>query len=406
MSALDILEQWVAPITGPLKDFRSATEELATNHQTSVTKFQSIVDDLTNPAGTDAFVGDGANAVTGLMDDYTLSEFALSGTTGALAGPVAEAGGACVTAVTGVGGAVETAAGEVTDTGPLLEVTEVVDVTSALQGGVDVPEDVVAAGLSLMEVLAIVLIIVQLIGLLAFIWFTWQNLMNDIAGRPRPKLPNKPKTPAPPVAFGLTASQQQDLKTLTEEFPNVSPDDIKALLLAGFSLDEIRAILKAGFTHAQIQAVITRIKTAQADQHGTDKQGLTVQQIRALVVKVATAVNSPDKEKQQEGIVARALIADVVSFQRKVYDANGVEIGEIDVETSTAIIEVTTTDQGKRQQVIKEQTDPLINPKGKQVILYAPNYSPSTGGSFTMPGMPDIPIIRKLKDLFDYLRRL
>ncbi len=39
MGAIEILEQWVEPITGPLKDFRSATEELATNHQSSVARF-------------------------------------------------------------------------------------------------------------------------------------------------------------------------------------------------------------------------------------------------------------------------------------------------------------------------------------------------------------------------------
>ncbi|MEO6888433.1 MAG: hypothetical protein ABI324_05490, partial [Ktedonobacteraceae bacterium] len=243
MGAIEILEQWVEPITGPLKDFRSATEELATNHQSSVARFQSIVDDLTNPAGTDAFVGDGADAVTGLMDEYTLSEFALSGTTGALAGPVAEAAGACATAITGIGSAVEIAAGEVTDTGPLLEVTAVVDVTTAVQGGLDVPEDVVAAGLTLAEVLSAVLIIIQLIGTLAFIWITWQNLMHDIAGRPRPRLPNKPKKPVSPPTLSL----KKDLDTLTKEFPDVSSDDIKALLKAGFSAKQIRAILKAGF---------------------------------------------------------------------------------------------------------------------------------------------------------------
>ncbi|MDQ2715180.1 MAG: hypothetical protein M3Z08_09765 [Chloroflexota bacterium] len=90
MNPVEILERWVEPVTGPLKDFTSTTESLATNHQTSVTNFKNLLDQLTDVSNPDAFVGDGADAMTSLMEDYILSEFALSGTAMQLAGPVAQ----------------------------------------------------------------------------------------------------------------------------------------------------------------------------------------------------------------------------------------------------------------------------------------------------------------------------
>jgi hypothetical protein len=62
----------------------------------------------------------------------------------------------------------------------------------------------------------------------------------------------------------LTQQQEKDLETLIQEFSNVPPDDIKALLQISFSVNEIRAILKAGFTHTQIRAIINRIRDPHA----------------------------------------------------------------------------------------------------------------------------------------------
>jgi len=183
----------------------------------------------------------------------------------------------------------------------------------------------------------------------------------------------------------------------------VPPDEIKGLLLGGFSTDEIPALLQAGFTSAHIQAIINRIRIAQKDPHGTDKLGLTVVQIRDLVNRVAAAVNSSSPQKRLEGQVARALISDLVALNRKITDLEtGEVVREIDVEASNLIIEVTTTDKKKLQQVLDEKDNKLINPKGKQVILYAPDYSHAADQQFAKYG---IPIVRSLEGLFDYLRR-
>lgn len=403
MGALDVLEQWVKPITEPLNDFLSETQALATTHQNSVTTFNNLVQDLTDTNAADAFTGDGASNFVELTGEYLTSEVSLSGTAGALAGPLAEAGGACSTMVVSVGEGVTTAVAAGPEVETLVEVTAVIDVTTVAQGGLDVPEDVVAAGATSLSIWAVVGILIALGLAIATAWFYWQNAMNTVASTPMPKLPKTPTPPVPPQMSGLTPQQQKDLDDLIREFPNANPDDIKGLLLAGFSADEIRAMLRAGFTHAQIQAIINRIKQAQKDKGGKDNLGLSVQEIHDLAVSVANACLSPDPDIRLEGQVGKALISDLVSFQRKVYDSSGTVIGEIDVETSNAIIEVTNRKEGKLEQLLKELNNPLMNPNHKQVIFYAPGYSHAADKQLASHG---IHIVRSLKELFDYLRSI
>jgi len=69
---------------------------------------------------------------------------------------------------------------------------------------------------------------------------------------------------------------------------------------------------------------------------------------------IINALNSVNPQKVLEGKVANAIIQagfDLVSFNKTV-GLNG-EIGEIDVETSNAIIEVTTQTARKLKQVQK-----------------------------------------------------
>ncbi len=90
---------------------------------------------------------------------------------------------------------------------------------------------------------------------------------------------------------------------------------------------------------------------------------------------IIDALNSVNPQKVLEGTVANAIIQggfDVVSFNKAV-GLNG-EIGEIDVETSNAIIEVTTQTARKLKQIQKLISNPDLNPLRKPVVLYAPNY--------------------------------
>lgn len=90
---------------------------------------------------------------------------------------------------------------------------------------------------------------------------------------------------------------------------------------------------------------------------------------------IIDALNSVNPQKILEGTVANAIIQGgfhVVSFNKAV-GLNG-EISEIDVETSNAIIEVTTQTARKLKQIQKLISNPDLNPLRKPVVLYAPNY--------------------------------
>ncbi|HLG75101.1 MAG TPA: hypothetical protein VKX46_01730, partial [Ktedonobacteraceae bacterium] len=162
MGALEILEQWVEPITRPLEDFLGETQILATTHQESVRTFNSLVQDLTDTNASDAFVGDAADSFVELTGEYLTSEIALSGTVGALAGPLAEAGSACAKAVTDIGGAVADTAATAPDVEVLGEATAAVDASAVIQGGVDVPDDIVAGGLTLTTAEAVIGLLITL----------------------------------------------------------------------------------------------------------------------------------------------------------------------------------------------------------------------------------------------------
>jgi hypothetical protein len=87
---------------------------------------------------------------------------------------------------------------------------------------------------------------------------------------------------------------------------------------------------------------------------------------------IAQALQSSDPERVLEGEVAMAIAGDLVDFNRKVGPHGAT--GEVDVETSRAIIEVTTRRTGKLKQIQKLLSHPDMNPSGKPVILFAPNY--------------------------------
>ncbi|MGH9389009.1 MAG: hypothetical protein ACRD1Z_05285 [Vicinamibacteria bacterium] len=56
-------------------------------------------------------------------------------------------------------------------------------------------------------------------------------------------------------------------------------------------------------------------------------------------------------------------------------------IGRIEIETRSAIIEVTSEEKGKAKKVRKLLADRRLNPEGKAVILHAPNYTRAAGNA-------------------------
>jgi hypothetical protein len=119
---------------------------------------------------------------------------------------------------------------------------------------------------------------------------------------------------------------------------------------------------------------------------------------------INNTLSSDNQQRVLEGIVATAIIQagfNLVSFNKAV-GVNG-EIGEIDVETEKAIIEVTTQTSRKLKQIQKLISNLELNPGGKPVILYAPNYKFTPSQDIINAGSY---VVRDQKELLELLFRL
>jgi hypothetical protein len=119
---------------------------------------------------------------------------------------------------------------------------------------------------------------------------------------------------------------------------------------------------------------------------------------------VEQALSSTDVTKVLEGTVAQIVQGgafDVASFGKK-FGPNG-SIGEIDVEVSKAIIEVSVAQSDKLSQITKLLSNNTMNPTGKLVILYAPNYLNTAANDITSAGAY---VVRTPQELTSLLSQL
>ena len=119
------------------------------------------------------------------------------------------------------------------------------------------------------------------------------------------------------------------------------------------------------------------------------------------IERVEQALQSSDLDRVLEGKVAKAVGNDLVDFNRKVGPSGAT--GEVDVETSKAIIEVTTRHTGKSKQVKKLLSNRDMNPLGKPVILFAPNYGHTATRTITATGAI---VVRTEQELLAVLSKL
>jgi len=117
--------------------------------------------------------------------------------------------------------------------------------------------------------------------------------------------------------------------------------------------------------------------------------------------RIEQALRSNDPDTVLEGRVAKAVEEDLVDFNRKV--GPEVAIGEVDVETSKAIIEVTTRRSGKSRQIRELLANPAMNPAGKPVILFAPNYGPHATRNISDLG---VVVVHTIEELLEVLSQL
>lgn len=109
---------------------------------------------------------------------------------------------------------------------------------------------------------------------------------------------------------------------------------------------------------------------------------------------IEAALTSGNRGRQLEAQVARAVQEEgftVIRFNAQFYRINPVTggktpIGEIDIEIGEAIIEVSNKTANKAGQVQRLITQPVLNPTGKSVILYAPNLTKGAGEAVVRVG--------------------
>jgi len=89
----------------------------------------------------------------------------------------------------------------------------------------------------------------------------------------------------------------------------------------------------------------------------------------ALSRGIMTALRSTNAATRLEAEAAAGLGETVTGFQRVVKG-----VGEVDVETTKAIVEVTGgRSPGKLDQITKLISNKALNPEGKPVVVYGPN---------------------------------
>jgi len=111
---------------------------------------------------------------------------------------------------------------------------------------------------------------------------------------------------------------------------------------------------------------------------------------------IGVALDSANSAVRLEGEAAAALGESVTGFQ-KVVSSGGRVVGEIDVETTKAIVEVTGgRAPGKVNQVTKLLTDKALNPQGKPVVVYGPNLGKQAAEALQKTGAT---VVRTLEEL-------
>jgi hypothetical protein len=124
-------------------------------------------------------------------------------------------------------------------------------------------------------------------------------------------------------------------------------------------------------TAAPERGRLARVREEGGSSHSTVEEDAAAHRA-SYTTRIEQALRSSDPDRVLEGEIAMAVAGDLIDFNRKV-GPNGAT-GEVDVETTRAIIEVTTRRTGKLKQIQTLLSHPDMNPLGKPVILFATNY--------------------------------
>jgi len=139
-------------------------------------------------------------------------------------------------------------------------------------------------------------------------------------------------------------------------------------------IGQLRTALAGGVLAGTSAATAEGLAAAKT-QAQAEAQRIAASLQKQISAAIQKALASPDPAMQLEAKTALQLQnagLKVVSFRRPV--GRNASIGEVDIETEKAIIEVTAARSRKLGQIQILMNNPSVNPAGKSVILYAPNY--------------------------------
>lgn len=205
-------------------------------------------------------------------------------------------------------------------------------------------------------------------------WLMHPELLYDGDRRPDPLIGkilkqvfvnSEPNTPEQRKALENFAAREEELREAQERFKSVLRLIIDVTPYLGTAVGISEALFGRDVITGQELSMLERLERLEPGPR------------RAVNEAIKKALGSADKDKKLEGEVADSIRDHVIDFDRKV-GPNG-SVGQVDVETRKTIIEVTTQRKGKRGQIMKAISDPEMNPNGKPVILYAPNYQGGAG---------------------------
>ncbi|TAF57963.1 MAG: hypothetical protein EAZ60_05430, partial [Oscillatoriales cyanobacterium] len=193
---------------------------------------------------------------------------------------------------------------------------------------------------------------------------------------------------------------------------------IYALSRVGIAVEAVKELFSYVFTafyaknHADLNKAAEHFKHF-ASLAGQELVGVAFRRIRLELAKqghwttrfdaaIQNNLASTNAGTKLEARTANLLRHDLISYGRKELNANGSLLGEVDVETSNVIIEATISSGGKAGQIAKLQTDRLLNPGKKPVILFAPNYTDAAQAE--LPS--GVRVFRTEQGLIDYVTNL
>jgi hypothetical protein len=162
------------------------------------------------------------------------------------------------------------------------------------------------------------------------------------------------------------------------------------------------AAAAAELAAAEVAAAEVAAAGAGAGAGAAAGTAVTPQTAAAIATAVQTAMASANAGTRLEGRVADAIQRagiSLINFNQRFGVAG--KIGEIDIETADVIIETTIRGNGKLPQITNLMNNPTMNPGGKPVVLYAPNYSPLAADEIRRAGGY---VATNIDSLIDFLR--